>query len=198
MKQPESSIISITGPQDILTLIEKAYFVSMAPLQIYCEDKVERVVRWMSSTIASYNYRDYDVQSGKPKGRVIDVFSRVVRFPIPDDYGEFPDTTGYESGNFENMASDMEDPALLKFMMRGIDCVDEANETAGKRCDMKYDYVENFMSIPKFGSRVFLCVGVTMVDEQHESRIIQVPTTIEKIQRKDAFSKVILNNQMEA
>ena len=184
MRHPAESIFSIAGPGRLLDFISKARFLPNNLIE--CDDSVERPVRWLVGAIDHY----FGLRVNRPV-RLLDTFSKVVRFPTGEGRGYFPDTIGYESDDWESFESQMEDPSLLNFMMKSIDCVEEFNEKVGQRLEQSYDDVENFMSIPKFGGPVFMCVGVTMIGDKHESRIIQVPESIDKIFSKQAFADII-------
>ena len=88
-------------------------------------------------------------------------FSKVVMFNIPDDYGEFPDTSGYTSKEFATMESDSEDPALFKHMQKCVDAVVEYNNKKSKHLDrMGFTEVEGIIASPKFGGKVFAVAGL--------------------------------------
>lgn len=88
-------------------------------------------------------------------------FNKVIMFNIPDDYGEFPDTSGYTSENFKDMESDSEDPALFKQMQKCVDAVVEYNNKKIKHLvRMNFREVEGILASPKFGGKVFAVAGI--------------------------------------
>jgi len=88
-------------------------------------------------------------------------FNKVIMFNIPDDYGEFPDTSGYTSENFKNMESDSEDPALFRKMQKCVDAVVEYNNKKIKHLDkMGFTEIEGILTGPKFGGKVFAVSGI--------------------------------------
>ena len=89
------------------------------------------------------------------------MFNKVRVFTIPDDYGEFPDTSGYDRDDWETLESDMEDPALFKTMQKCLDCVLDYNNKKIKQLDKRgHRNIEGFLHTPKFGGRVFAVAGV--------------------------------------
>ena len=104
-------------------------------------------------------------------------FSKVLKVYVPDDYGEFPDTSGYTREDFAELESSMEDPALYPFMTKCLDFVVEWN---GKRMDKadKRGFVntESFLHWPKFGGKVFACAGIVKAEHPFSDRsMIVVP-----------------------
>ena len=88
-------------------------------------------------------------------------FSKVVMFVIPDDYGEFPDTSGYTSEKFKDLETDVEDPALFKQMQKCVDAVVEYNNKKIKHLvRMDFTEVEGIIASPKFGGKVFAVAGI--------------------------------------
>lgn len=88
-------------------------------------------------------------------------FNKVLMFYIPDDYGNFPDTSGYTAENFKNMESDSEDPALFKQMQKCVDAVVEYNNKKIKHLvRMDFREVEGIIASPKFGGKIFAVAGI--------------------------------------
>ena len=89
-----------------------------------------------------------------------EMFSKVYWFHIPDDYGEFPDTTGYTKKNWENLESELEDNNLYPFMQKALDAIVEFNnKRAQSFAKMDYMDVEGFLHSPKFGGKVWAVGG---------------------------------------
>jgi len=90
-----------------------------------------------------------------------EMFDKVMLFDIPDDYGEFPDTSGYTKENWGHLESAMEDPALFGHMTKCMDAVlDWTNSRASIAAQMFYQNVENLIMWPKFGGKIFAVAGV--------------------------------------
>jgi len=88
------------------------------------------------------------------------LFELIHVFEIPDDYGEFPDTTGYTAENWETMESVMEDPALYPFMTKCMDvCLDFTNKKEKELDILGHDEINKFVHWPKFGGKVFAVTG---------------------------------------
>lgn len=98
--------------------------------------------------------------TGMIKDQIKELYDQVYIFDVPDDYGEFPDTSGYTSENFEQFESEVEDGALYPFMTKCIDAVMDWNTNRSNTLDrLGYQYIESFLHAPKFGGKVFACGG---------------------------------------
>jgi len=88
------------------------------------------------------------------------MFEKIVTFEIADDYGEFPDTTGYNVDNFEKMESDVEDAALFPIMQKCIDAVIDFTTKRYAIADkLGYNNLERHIHWPKFGGKIFAVTG---------------------------------------
>lgn len=87
-------------------------------------------------------------------------FEKVYYFPVPDNYGEFPDTTGYTAKNWMELESNLEDPALKPFMDKCMDAALQFTNDREKYCD-KLGYINILKELfwPKFGGKVFAVIG---------------------------------------
>jgi len=89
-----------------------------------------------------------------------EMFGHVEVFEVPDDYGEFPDTTGYTEERWENIVLDQEDGAVFPFMTKCMDC---CMEFVNKRVDIAdklgFVNIEKNVHWPKFGGKVFAVTG---------------------------------------
>lgn len=100
-----------------------------------------------------------DIESIKPN--IDKMFEKVIIFNIPDDYGEFPDTTGYEADNYTEFVSDMEDSNLYPYMMKCIDAVDDYNSSRSTILEkLGYRDIEAILTAPKFGGKVWCVAGI--------------------------------------
>ncbi len=89
-----------------------------------------------------------------------EMFDEVHVFDIPDDYGIFPDTTGYDREDFATIESDMEDPALYAYMTKCMDCAIDFTTRRGDIADkLGYRGIEQSIHWPKEGSPVFAVTG---------------------------------------
>lgn len=88
------------------------------------------------------------------------MFDRIITFDVPDDYGEFPDTTGYTAEDWEKITLSQEDGALYPFMTK---CMDAVLEFTNKEADafdrLGYYRIEKSVHWPKFGGTIFACTG---------------------------------------
>ena len=87
--------------------------------------------------------------------------SEMVTFEVPDDYGEFPDTSGYTEDNWREQILTMEDSNLYPYMTK---CMDAALDWTSKRHrtidGLGYRNIETFIHWPKFGGKVYAVMGV--------------------------------------
>jgi len=117
------------------------------------------------------------------------MFDKIYTFDVPDDYGEFPDTTGYTREDFDKIESIMEDPALLPYMTKCVDAVMEYNNTRSASLEkLGYIDIEAVLQAPKFGGRIFAAVGFVKAFEPQ--RIISPKSmAVTKM-----FNNIIRNN----
>src|SRR4030065_2229844 len=98
-------------------------------------------------------------ETNKIKSNMEKMFDKLVVFDIPDDYGEFPDTTGYEADDYTQFESDMEDSNLYPYMMKCIDAVEDYNNSRSKTLEiLGYRDIEAILTAPKYGGKVW-CVA---------------------------------------
>ena len=124
-------------------------------LKLLNEDDRPMLSSIITFTTPSHMLKDLDIDWFKAN------FHKVLVFRIPDDYGEFPDTSGYERKDFEKLESNLEDPNLYKYMQRALDAVVEFNDKRLIRFEKRgYEDLEGFIHAPKFGSRIFCTIGI--------------------------------------
>ncbi len=88
-------------------------------------------------------------------------FSKVIVFIIPDDYGEFPDTSGYTRKDFAKMKLENEDSGLYKYMTKCVDAVNEYNDKKMKHLDnLGFREIDASFSCPNFGDKAFAATGI--------------------------------------
>ena len=89
-----------------------------------------------------------------------DKFNKVVCFAHPDDYGDYPDTSGYERDDWESIELLDEDGNLYKYIMKCVDAVDDyVNKKYKFACDRFPGQVEKNVHWPKEGGKMFFVTG---------------------------------------
>jgi hypothetical protein len=88
------------------------------------------------------------------------IYNKVVAFGHPDDYGSYPDTTGYYSDNWEDIELLDEDGNLFQHMTKCMDAVLEYVNNKYKRACTDYPgIVEKSIHWPKQGGKMFFVTG---------------------------------------
>ncbi len=88
------------------------------------------------------------------------LYDQVVLFGISDNFGEFPDTSGYTRDDYEKIELREEDPQLLKVMKNCLDSVDYYCDKKMKFMakmnfsDVRYDLHGNTL-----GGKIFALAG---------------------------------------
>lgn len=87
-------------------------------------------------------------------------YDRIITFDVPDDYGEFPDTTGYVQKDWEEIVLSKEDGNLYSYMAK---CMDSAIDFTNKKSDeldsRGFVEIEKAIHWPRFGGTVFAATG---------------------------------------
>ena len=124
---------------------------------------------WSMIAIAGPKREIWQIKKDLEQGKM---FDKIVLFDVPDDYGEFPDTTGYTAENWETMTSDQEDGSLYGFMTKCMDaCLDFSNKQADLADRLGLIEIHKNVHWPKFGGNIFAVTGhVTAV--QAANRLI--------------------------
>jgi hypothetical protein len=87
-------------------------------------------------------------------------FGRVITFDVPDDYGEFPDTSGYVQKNWEDIVLSKEDGNLYGFMAKCMDAaIDFTNKKADELDNRGFLQIEKAIHWPRFGGNIFAATG---------------------------------------
>lgn len=87
-------------------------------------------------------------------------FDRVITFDVPDDFGEFPDTSGYVKEDWENIVIDKEDGSLYAFMTKCMDAaIDFTNKKADELDNRGFIQIEKTVHWPRFGGNIFAATG---------------------------------------
>ena len=87
-------------------------------------------------------------------------WDRVVKVEIPDDHGEFPDTSAYESADFAEFESKMEDHQLFHYMTKCVDAVlDFTTKNADRLAKLNYRNIHCAMHGMKTGGQMFVVAG---------------------------------------
>ena len=193
LRTPAYSVLTMTGPNRLLEFISEIKIeIKADKFTVYVEEEMHKYGEWLAMLLQHY------CMFPKTGGRILDQFERVVRFPIGDNYGAFPDNLGEDlPKGWEDYETELEDPALFKKMQNALDAVMQCNEAQGEKWAAAFRDVESFISAPKFGGPVFLCAGIVMIGDKFESDLIQVPhgTDIEKLKRKESFAKILISGR---
>lgn len=89
-----------------------------------------------------------------------DSWSRIITFEVPDDYGEFPDTSGYVEKDWETIVVDKEDGSLYSFMTKCMDAaIDFTNKKADELDHRGFVDIEKAVHWPRFGGILFAATG---------------------------------------
>jgi len=89
-----------------------------------------------------------------------DTFDEVHIFEVSDDYGEFPDTSGYTAENWEEMQTEIEDGNLFPIMTKCMDCALDYTNKKERAADMLGCYdIKKSVHWPKFGGKIFAVTG---------------------------------------
>lgn len=193
MRTPAYSVLTMTGPNRLLEFIsEMKIEIAEDKFTVFVEEELEKYGTWIAMLLQHYGLFP------KAGGRVLDQFEKIIRFPIGDNYGAFPDNLGEDlPKGWEDYETELEDPALFKSMQNALDAVMQCNEAHGDKWGAAFDDVEGFISAPKFGGPVFLCAGIVMIGDKHESGLTQVPcgTDVEKLERKESLAKILISGR---
>ncbi len=96
----------------------------------------------------------------KLKKNLEKTFDRVISFDVPDDYGEFPDTSGYIKDDWENIKIDKEDGSLYSFMTKCMDAaIDFTNKKTDEMDNRGFVEIEKAVHWPRFGGNIFAATG---------------------------------------
>ncbi len=88
------------------------------------------------------------------------MYDKVCKFYIPEDHGEFPDTSGYVMEEWEKWVSKVEDPQLMQHMKRCMDAVLDflfRKETTLDK--MGFQNIVTSVHWPRQGGKVFSVAG---------------------------------------
>ena len=87
-------------------------------------------------------------------------FDKVVKIPVPDDHGEFPDLSAYDREDFADFESKMEDNALFRYMTQCVDAVlDFTVKNADRLEKLNYRNINTTMAGMNTGGNVFVVAG---------------------------------------
>jgi len=88
------------------------------------------------------------------------MFDEIVLVNVPDDFGEFPDTTGYTEEHWESIVLDQEDGNLYGYMTKCMDaCLEFTNKRADQADNLGMIDINKAVHWPKFGGTVFAVTG---------------------------------------
>jgi hypothetical protein len=87
-------------------------------------------------------------------------FDRRIDIVIPDDHGDFPDTSGYTRADYENLVLTEEDGALYRYMMNALDATEDyLDKKSSTLAAFGFKDVQKVIHGHNFGGRVFALVG---------------------------------------
>jgi hypothetical protein len=87
-------------------------------------------------------------------------YDKVCKFYIPDDHGEFPDTSGYTRADWAEISSDMEDSQLWPHMQKCMDAVLDFVLSKGDTLEkLGMMNIKTDVNWPKQGGKVFAVTG---------------------------------------
>lgn len=87
-------------------------------------------------------------------------WDRVVKVEIPDDHGEFPDVSGYESKDFQEFESKMEDGQLFPYMTKCVDAVvDFTTKNAARLEGLNFRNIHSAIHGMNTGGNIFVVAG---------------------------------------
>jgi len=88
------------------------------------------------------------------------LYNKVLAFGHPDDYGLYPDTSGYDSDNWEDVELLDEDGNLFRHMTKCMDAVLEyVNKKYKKASNLYPGEIEKSIHWPKKGGKMFFVTG---------------------------------------
>ena len=105
-------------------------------------------------------------------------WDKVVKIAIPDDHGQFPDTSGYEMADFQSFETDMEDHQLFPYMTKAVDaCLDFLNRNGDRLVKLNFRNIHTSMSGMNTGGDMFVVAGFVdydpmMIDKRRPNQLI--------------------------
>jgi hypothetical protein len=106
-------------------------------------------------------------------------FGKVIMFPIPDDYGEFPDVTDPGTDNLSEIVLEMEDPNLYPIMLKCVDAAEEWREKKEENMARKgFVNIKSYLQGPKFGGKIYVVIATVTGRSRFElnRRLVKPPT----------------------
>lgn len=129
-----------------------------------------RIVRWSIMAIAG---PAADLSEIKKNGNLKKMYDKIHYFDIPDDYGEFPDTSGYTADNWEQLESTMEDGNLYPYMQKCLDAVMDYTKGMADHAEKNgYWNIKETLQWPKFGGKIFAIVGFVRANTSSSNLIL--------------------------
>ena len=93
--------------------------------------------------------------------RLNEFFEECRYFQMPDDYGNFPDTTGYLAQRWQDLKPEIEDSNTYPWMTKCIDAVVEfTNRRWGILDKLGYKGLGKVTLATRFGGRLFAAIGI--------------------------------------
>lgn len=80
---------------------------------------------------------------------------------MPDNYGNFPETMGYNNPDWQNLKPELQDEQTFPFMTKTVDAVVEFTNRRWSTLDrLGYKNIGKLSMATRFGGRLFAAVGV--------------------------------------
>ena len=87
-------------------------------------------------------------------------FDKVVKIPVPDDHGEFPDLSAYDREDFADFETKMEDSQLFPYMRQCVDAVLDFTTKHSERLEkLSFRNINSSISGMNTGGDVFVVAG---------------------------------------
>ena len=93
--------------------------------------------------------------------RLNDLVEEVRFIEMPDDYGNFPETMGYNSPKWEELVPELQDEQTYPYMTKAVDAVVEFTNRRWTTLDkIGYRDLGKLAMATRFGGRIFAAIGI--------------------------------------
>ncbi len=98
-------------------------------------------------------------------------WDKIVKVEIPDNHGEFPDTSGYDSKDWMNFESNREDSALLRYIQKCVDAVlDFITKNSDRLSALQFQNIKSTVAGMKTGGDIFALAGFVSYEPMLSSK----------------------------
>ena len=113
-------------------------------------------------TPASHSNLTWDVKTTIDLIEKLKVFAEECVFiEMPDDYGNFPETMGYNDPHWESLRPELQDEQTYPYMTKAVDAVVEFTNRRWTTMDrLGYRHLGKISMATRFGGRLFAAVGI--------------------------------------